>query len=349
MSNIGGSKTPESGLTRGHHQGDSMPLASDFVKKLYNILEDTAVQSVVSWGPKGDCFVVKDVNQFSKTILPRVFNHSNFASFVRQLNKYDFHKVKSMGNERFGEDAWAFRHPDFLANRPDAVEKIKRKVPGQCVTQTIDAATALAIVQQQQQAAATAAFLGGSSTEPSFSAMNPSVGGLMSEIRGLRDDNEDVRRRLRTLEKDHRDVLVKMISFQQAMAHQNGLMQSAVAYMLGGNSSHQESPHDGISESTQENLQFISQQLQQQYRAPPPYSTQSPQPQYGGSGGYGKPSGGRFQFFFFHRPLLLASITIHADRSFTVQHLFEQPRMRTWSATDRHKRPGNRGIGRHAG
>ena len=57
------------------------------------MLEDPSFQPVVSWGPHGDCFVVKDMNEFTKSILPRMFKHSNFASFVRQLNKYDFHKV----------------------------------------------------------------------------------------------------------------------------------------------------------------------------------------------------------------------------------------------------------------
>ncbi|KIJ59719.1 hypothetical protein HYDPIDRAFT_100219 [Hydnomerulius pinastri MD-312] len=87
-----------------------MPATSDFVKKLYKcafitliqfkstydrnrMLEDQSFGHVVSWGPNGDCFVVKDMNEFTKSILPRMFKHSNFASFVRQLNKYDFHKV----------------------------------------------------------------------------------------------------------------------------------------------------------------------------------------------------------------------------------------------------------------
>ena len=58
------------------------------------MLEDTSWAHIVSWGPHGDCFVVKDMNEFTKSILPRMFKHSNFASFVRQLNKYDFHKVR---------------------------------------------------------------------------------------------------------------------------------------------------------------------------------------------------------------------------------------------------------------
>ncbi len=92
--------------------------ASDFVKKLYRyvscayqcsyvhsdvvpaslllrMLNDPALAHIVTWGPRGDCLIVKNAPEFTSSILPGTFRHSNLASFVRQLNKYDFHKVRA--------------------------------------------------------------------------------------------------------------------------------------------------------------------------------------------------------------------------------------------------------------
>ncbi|KAJ2373561.1 kinase-regulated stress-responsive transcription factor skn7 [Coemansia sp. RSA 2607] len=102
----------------------------DFVKKLFRMLEEESHRDIVCWGYEGDSFVVKDPNEFSKYVLPQHFKHNNFASFVRQLNKYDFHKVKvTEDSRRYGDEAWEFKHPRFQHNRPDLLEKIKRKIP----------------------------------------------------------------------------------------------------------------------------------------------------------------------------------------------------------------------------
>jgi osomolarity two-component system, response regulator SKN7 len=97
------------------------------------MLEDPSYSSVVRWGDDGDSFVVLENEKFTKSILPKHFKHSNFASFVRQLNKYDFHKVRQNneegGTSTYGPAAWEFRHPEFRANSKDTLDNIRRKAP----------------------------------------------------------------------------------------------------------------------------------------------------------------------------------------------------------------------------
>jgi osomolarity two-component system response regulator SKN7 len=66
------------------------------------MLEDNDYPSILTWGLEGKTFIVIEPTEFSKLILPQHFKHGNFASFVRQLNKYDFHKI------RHQNDAWPY-------------------------------------------------------------------------------------------------------------------------------------------------------------------------------------------------------------------------------------------------
>ena len=38
------------------------------------------------WSMKGDTFIIKDAKKFSEKVIPTVYKHNNFSSFVRQLN-----------------------------------------------------------------------------------------------------------------------------------------------------------------------------------------------------------------------------------------------------------------------
>ena len=120
----------------------STPHVPDFVAKLYRMLQDPLATPSVHWASTGTSFIVTDPALFAKNVLPRHFRHRNFASFVRQLNKYDFHKVKRpkhedastasafqtgdlLVQEEHGVEAWEFQHPCFLYGREELLVDIK--------------------------------------------------------------------------------------------------------------------------------------------------------------------------------------------------------------------------------
>ncbi|KAJ7042112.1 HSF-type DNA-binding-domain-containing protein [Mycena alexandri] len=233
--------SPEHMADRKEGHEDSMSSTSDFVKKLYKMLEDQSFQNVVSWGPQGDCFVVKDMNEFTKSILPRMFKHSNFASFVRQLNKYDFHKVKNTDDNQFGEQSWTFRHPDFHADRRDSLENIKRKVPAQRkstaggtplpITPSSSYAPAAAYPQSATSSSYSANFAVGSESSK-IDTMQAQIATLQAQLSSLGAAHEEVLSHVRNLERSYQDVLVEMVGFQRGMAQQDGLMQNLIQYFL---------------------------------------------------------------------------------------------------------------------
>jgi len=93
-----------------------------FVAKTYELVNDPATQHLVGWSVQHKClaFVVYDPVEFASSVLPRYFKHSNFCSFVRQLNIYGFHKIDS-------SEGYCFQHANFRINCPHLLKNIQRK------------------------------------------------------------------------------------------------------------------------------------------------------------------------------------------------------------------------------
>ncbi|ORX58881.1 hypothetical protein DM01DRAFT_1283137 [Hesseltinella vesiculosa] len=106
------------------------PNTNTFVHKLYNMVLDDQYQHLIAWSYSGSSFIVCNILDFSKDVLPKHFKHNNFSSFVRQLNMYGFHKVNKSprGHRTLAENQiWEFSHAKFLRDRQDLLEEIKRK------------------------------------------------------------------------------------------------------------------------------------------------------------------------------------------------------------------------------
>ena len=104
-----------------------------FVNKLWSMVNDEANHPLIQWSDDGKSFVVTNRGSFVHEILPKYFKHSNFASFVRQLNMYGWHKiqdVKSGSIQSSSDDRWQFGNRFFLRGRDDLLVNIIRQKGG---------------------------------------------------------------------------------------------------------------------------------------------------------------------------------------------------------------------------
>ncbi|GAA5803629.1 hypothetical protein HPULCUR_009112 [Helicostylum pulchrum] len=104
-----------------------------FLHKLFNMVNDSLTTQFIRWSKDGNSFLVEDHEKFAELVLPRFYKHNTFASFVRQLNMYDFHKIPHIQQgvlitiDNTENEVWEFSHANFKRDRPDLLVSIARK------------------------------------------------------------------------------------------------------------------------------------------------------------------------------------------------------------------------------
>lgn len=173
------------------------------------MLEDPSYSHVVRWGDEGDSFVVLENEKFTKSILPKHFKHSNFASFVRQLNKYDFHKVRQNneegGQSAYGPNAWEFKHPEFKANSKDTLDNIRRKAPAPRKSTTMNGAVEEIPLQQ-------------------IDLMNQQIAAQAQQIESLAHNNQQ-------LQMNNQMIIQEVLRLQKTVVNHDRVMQDVMSFL----------------------------------------------------------------------------------------------------------------------
>ncbi|KAL8152908.1 hypothetical protein V2J09_010668 [Rumex salicifolius] len=115
-------------------QGNLVP---PFLSKTYDLVDDPLLDHIISWGERGNSFVVWEPDDFSSIVLPRNFKHANFSSFIRQLNTYVpivnnlrvYNAIQ--GFRKIDAGKWEFANEFFLQGSKHLLKNIHRRRPRQ--------------------------------------------------------------------------------------------------------------------------------------------------------------------------------------------------------------------------
>ncbi|KAJ5466581.1 hypothetical protein N7539_009537 [Penicillium diatomitis] len=103
-----------------------------FVQKLSSFLDESKNTELIRWSDDGNSFIVLDEDEFARRLIPELFKHNNYASFVRQLNMYGFHKKVGLSDnsmrasERKNKSPSEYSNPFFKRGHPELLWLISK-------------------------------------------------------------------------------------------------------------------------------------------------------------------------------------------------------------------------------
>lgn len=82
-----------------------------------SFLDNNKNENLIRWSDDGNSFIVLDEDEFARTLIPELFKHNNYASFVRQLNMYGFHKKVGLSDNSMKASETKAKAPSEYYNK----------------------------------------------------------------------------------------------------------------------------------------------------------------------------------------------------------------------------------------
>ncbi|KAF5474156.1 hypothetical protein F2P56_006082 [Juglans regia] len=168
-----------------------------FLLKTYMLVEDPATDEMISWNEEGTAFVVWQPAEFSRDLLPTLFKHSNFSSFVRQLNTYGFRKIVT--------NRWEFCNDMFRKGEKELLCEIRRRKAWANKQQA--AAPVLTAAPNQSSAATGQDHRFDEDQRSSSTSSSSGFGTLVDENKRLKKANVDLNSELISMKKKCKELL----------------------------------------------------------------------------------------------------------------------------------------------
>ncbi|KAL6530474.1 hypothetical protein OROMI_028363 [Orobanche minor] len=179
-----------------------------FLLKTYTLVEDPATDEVVSWNEDGTAFVVWRPAEFAADLLPTIFKHSNFSSFVRQLNTYAWcsHAPFSspenryvLGFHKIATSRWEFGNDMFRKGEKVKLCEIRRRKACSNKSQPNVDVQSAPITKDQSS--------GDDDHRSSSTSSSPEFTTLIDENKRLKQENEVLNSELAIMKKKYKELL----------------------------------------------------------------------------------------------------------------------------------------------